>query len=1152
MSNSPICPCSGSQEPLTIFNPPGRDRINYRVGDFISFRHALLRARAGETELTNWRPGASGDLAVQMVEWWAYLADILTFYNERIANQDYLRTADLPESVKGLILLLGYRPRPGIGATGTLAALLSGPKPITLPLGFQIQSKPGPGKQPQVFELGTITLVESPDAISADPVPSPLLLGSGGTSVLLRGVITSIKPGDNLLLLEKGWSGTDRNYAVLTVKSASQEKDPRGNVNTRVVFAEAADQLLTADASDYRLLKSTQSAHVWQYSAAQVIQSNQVDLERITRGIKVGDPVLFEVGSALATRGIYFSPDGKNLGGGGSTVSVGGPDRTVTTMIVYKSGVITVFDDGNVYYSPDGQNLGGGGNTITAFSGPPNVVAMIVYNGRVLTAFDDGTIYSSPDGTNLGGGGSTAQVYGGPIKVATLLAFQTGVIAAFDDGNIFYTSNGTNLYGVSSTTQQLTSATPTFPPGLMVAYGPNQVISMFRDAPQTLIYLSNGLNLLSQQVFSEGHVFAQAIVPYGAAGVITAIFAPPVGVTGQTTIYNSPDGQNLTTVPSNTTVVYQGPDQVLEMIAFGAGVITAFDDNTVYLSPDGKNLKGGGATIQVYGSVPPPVALLALQNGVLAAFPAPQLALVSVTSYNEVVWFANPAGTDPTKPPTGSPPPFVIAIPHTNIGFKPAITIPDTQSVRATTLVQSSWLDVGTLIATPSVNLTGTKLSLQTPLPPALLPMTDRNVLLSDKNGNGVEAGGTAGTSDPFTIGLSNAGGPTDSSWTSMLSSLDLATPLSVLFDLLPVSRGKTVSNEVLGSGDATVAGQEFVLQKSPLTYLQSGDSTSGSGYKSTLKVWVDGVQWKEVPSFYGQPPSAHIFVTREDENNKTHVQFGDGVNGARLTSGLNNVVAAYRYGSGKDAPDAGSLTVILQPKPGLKAIVNPVPVGGGADPDPPDQIRKYAPQSVLNFGRAVSGNDYETIAAQAPGVARARSYWIWDAAQQRTVVTVYVGDDQNAVQAAQLALKGADDPNRPVVVSLASTVPVSLSFSLVVDPNYVAADVKAAVTAALIDPDAGLFGANVIGIGQVIFESQIYEACLSVPGAVAVHALSFSTFSGLIFFRQFGSLTRFLPVSAFFAQPKAAPFRFDPGVRGFFQLPSSGLTISIEVASNG
>ena len=107
-----------------------------------------------------------------MIEWWAYLCDILTFYNERIANQAYLGTADLPESVNRLIFLLGYRPRPGIGATGTLAALATGPAPFTLPAGFQVQSKPGPGQQPQIFELADGRDDHAPDRPARAPTPS--------------------------------------------------------------------------------------------------------------------------------------------------------------------------------------------------------------------------------------------------------------------------------------------------------------------------------------------------------------------------------------------------------------------------------------------------------------------------------------------------------------------------------------------------------------------------------------------------------------------------------------------------------------------------------------------------------------------------------------------------------------------------------------------------------------------------------------------------------------------------------------------------------------------------------------------------------------------------------------------------------------------
>jgi hypothetical protein len=86
MNGTPICPCDVFIHPRTIFNPPGRVSLDYRVGDFTTFRRALLLSLPGELELTNWRPSAGDDLALQMVEWWAYLADILTFYNGRIAN----------------------------------------------------------------------------------------------------------------------------------------------------------------------------------------------------------------------------------------------------------------------------------------------------------------------------------------------------------------------------------------------------------------------------------------------------------------------------------------------------------------------------------------------------------------------------------------------------------------------------------------------------------------------------------------------------------------------------------------------------------------------------------------------------------------------------------------------------------------------------------------------------------------------------------------------------------------------------------------------------------------------------------------------------------------------------------------------------------
>jgi predicted phage baseplate assembly protein len=254
----------------------------------------------------------------------------------------------------------------------------------------------------------------------------------------------------------------------------------------------------------------------------------------------------------------------------------------------------------------------------------------------------------------------------------------------------------------------------------------------------------------------------------------------------------------------------------------------------------------------------------------------------------------------------------------------------------------------------------------------------------------------------------------------------------------------------------------------------------------------VNNLPWTEVASFYGQAANATVFVTREDNNGNTHVMFGDGVNGARLPSGANNVVATYRVGAGAASPPVGKLTVIAKSYPGLRSVLNPVAVSGGSDADQADEIQRDAPRSVLTFGRAVSVFDYQALAAEASGVTRASAVWAWDDARQRTLVTVYVGDDSGAATSAGKALAAAGDPNRPVKVVQATQVAVALIITLLITPGMDPAIISAGVIAALTDTKVGLFGSWNLAIGQTLFDSQIEAAVLSVQGAVAITAQSF------------------------------------------------------------
>ncbi|WP_457580094.1 hypothetical protein [Ensifer canadensis] len=88
-----------------------------------------------------------------MIDAWAVAADLLTFYNERLANEGFLRTAREEFSVRALAELVGYRPRPGVAASTPLAFLLDvNAAPVEIPAGARAQTVPGPGETAQTFE----------------------------------------------------------------------------------------------------------------------------------------------------------------------------------------------------------------------------------------------------------------------------------------------------------------------------------------------------------------------------------------------------------------------------------------------------------------------------------------------------------------------------------------------------------------------------------------------------------------------------------------------------------------------------------------------------------------------------------------------------------------------------------------------------------------------------------------------------------------------------------------------------------------------------------------------------------------------------------------------------------------------------------------
>lgn len=194
--------CCSEDKPgeVAIYNRPYLAVINYRIGRYVSFRRAMLEA--SNKRLPQWTSHENGDYGVAFIEMWAYLEDILACYQERIANESYLRTAVLRESIIGLTDFIDYRLDPGVGATTFIALIADKGKSGMVPRGFRVASKVAgePSKTFQTEDAITITSeLNMLKHVSERPCRQ---LKKGAVEAVLDGVNLNLKAGDRILIVD--------------------------------------------------------------------------------------------------------------------------------------------------------------------------------------------------------------------------------------------------------------------------------------------------------------------------------------------------------------------------------------------------------------------------------------------------------------------------------------------------------------------------------------------------------------------------------------------------------------------------------------------------------------------------------------------------------------------------------------------------------------------------------------------------------------------------------------------------------------------------------------------------------------------------------------------------------------------------------------
>jgi predicted phage baseplate assembly protein len=306
-------------------------------------------------------------------------------------------------------------------------------------------------------------------------------------------------------------------------------------------------------------------------------------------------------------------------------------------------------------------------------------------------------------------------------------------------------------------------------------------------------------------------------------------------------------------------------------------------------------------------------------------------------------------------------------------------------------------------------------------------------------------------------------------------------------------TQGKTQRQASLGNGDNRETFQTFKLPKSPLTYHPSPGGTPPQAPE--LEVRVNGLLWKRVDSFFGRGSKEEIYIVREDANGGSYVQFGDGEMGARLPSGINNVTAHYRAGSGAH----GSLKPDAKPQPagrlnGLDKIQLPDVISGGSEPEQAGKAREAAPGKIQSLGRLVSLRDFETETLGIAGVTKASAAWALDDGVPGVELIVLLEAGRtaeiSAVRQTIVEHQHCRGPNRfPVKVIQGTLRYLYLNVQFAFDPRLEREAVEAQIRIALGagDDDAarqrGLFAVRNRVFGEREYATRVAGYVQNVPG---------------------------------------------------------------------
>jgi predicted phage baseplate assembly protein len=1126
--------CAGRQPetPVPIANVPGQPAIAYRAGDYGAFLSSML-ARLGSSAypaLAKLTVRDPGDPALVLLDGWAAVADLLTFYTERLANEGYLRTATDPASLRLLGALAGYRPRPGVAASTYLSFTVANSQsgsdaPVTIPGGTRALSIPAPGQGAQSFESATDLIARGSWNDLVVRTRRPVQITAAGLPTLpqvtLAGSAGTLSPGNRLLFVFGNGPGMQQLWTVSRVVV-----DQAAAVT---VVGQAPPALPTLDQikADYEALLTDSAIDLSGMDARSRIVSRFADDWLIPLAEQLGQITTPEDLAARLNAVLQGMDDAAALA-----------DRYPAIHAWFTGTLRPALAGLRAELTPllhaRGRDAGtGGGQPAHGSLADPALLAL----AAVLPAL------RRPPGSPPA---SAAALAAGPAQLfAPGSAAGPQLLTALDPrlrGTLYQAWRQTDITQ-SPAVQEVQSLRVTANP-----FGATAPPQPSYDAQGSVTERAEwplaGYQLLETRVFFDHDWRAQGVLfvftsadgswrlnvdltasqglefALGPGHVqITLAAAPPPEwhlfgrrPPAEPGLPNPGTTFTFTGAIPNVTVFVsdEQPDRSIQVTVDDAtnppATVTLNLGDTLTREHGGNPVRTGRRARA--GDAPGTVDVTLR----VPMSPADKRLLTLDGIYDGIApgsWLAIERPRKGQAGPGGIPGDRGLARVFSRVTGTRTISVADfgiTGKATQLTLDQA-WLDDhDTLLAhirDATVYARGEPLQLATELvtddvggdqlelaqaydglePGRLVVVTGQRTDIPGTPGiQGSELSMIASVRQEVDPALP---GDTVHSTLTLAASLGYTyrrSTVRVCANVVAATQGATV-DEALGSGDASQASQSFTLFQAPVTWVPAANAL---GAASTLQISVNGVPWLEVDTFAGRRPDERVFVTATGDDGYLRVTFGDGIHGARLPTGTENVRARYRVGAGSSANIPGGQVGQLTARPlGVSGVGNPLPATGGADPDGPAEARRDIPVAVSAVDRLVGVPDYEDFTRARAGIDKASARRLYDGARELIHVTAAGSDDMpldaasGVLTALRASLAELGDPQLPVDVADREAVLLVIAARVRVATGDTWDAVQPAVQAALTER----FSFAARDLGQPAYLAEVLATIHAVPG---------------------------------------------------------------------